>query len=64
MSRQSDTVNVTTPSSYLENFREELPIDLVVSFDEDFPQTAFSNRIVFGIELVKPEAMKRIGYNQ
>ena len=39
---------------YLENFRKEFSIDLVVGFYEDFPQTALSHWIVFGIELVEP----------
>lgn len=32
---------------------EVLPVDVVVRFDEDFPQTALPDRVVLRIELVK-----------
>ena len=41
--------------NHLENFREKLAVDLVVSFDEDLSQTALTNWIVFSVEFVKPE---------
>ena len=56
----NDSVKVA--SEHLNNVTEVFSLDVVVCFDEDLSQDGLTNRIVFGVELVK--AMKSVAVLQ
>ena len=40
--------------THFQNFSKVSAFNSIISFNEDFSQATLSNRIVFGVELVKP----------
>lgn len=46
-------MNLSVQKTYFNHMSKVLPFDVVICFDEDLSQSAFSYRVVLGVELVK-----------
>lgn len=46
-------MSLLVQKTYFNHMSKVLPFDVVICFDEDLSQSAFSYRVVLGVELVK-----------